>query len=199
MRPGRRGLGRGRRRDVGFPGQWGGCPRRGGRLGRVGGAHARRAFLHLDEPAEDAEEPVLAVDRATYAVPPGRGLLVLVPTRRRWRRVAVHDSAASGAREVLRKPREEARLPGARRPSAAPATAPPAARSPAGLNTRPMHMPTGMGSPNVLVLPQRSTQDSRAVIFIIVICHPPWTTYSISPGALSLIAMARVWGQGPGR
>lgn len=91
------------------PGAGGGCQRRGGHLGRVGGAHARRAFPHLDEPAEDAEEPVLAVDRATYAVPPGRGLLVLVPTRRRWRRVAVHDSAASGARELLRKPREEAR------------------------------------------------------------------------------------------
>lgn len=35
--------------------------------------------------------------------------------------------------------------------------------------------------------PQRSIQDLSAVIFIIVVCHPNWTSYSMSPGALSLI------------
>lgn len=83
--------------------------RRGGRRRGRGGAHARRAFPHLDKPAEDAEEPVLAVHRAPYAVAPGRLLVVLVPGRRRRRRVAVHDPAATGLEEPRRKPPEEAR------------------------------------------------------------------------------------------
>lgn len=50
---------------------------------------------------------MLTVHGAANAVTPGRLLFVLVPTERRRRRVSVHD--ASGAREPLRKPREEAR------------------------------------------------------------------------------------------
>lgn len=64
-------------------------------LGQCGRAHAGRDFPHLDEPAEDAEEPVFAVDRASYAVTPDPLLLVLVPTRQRRRRVAVHDFVAT--------------------------------------------------------------------------------------------------------
>lgn len=82
MRPGRRGLGRGLRRDGGSRGRRG-LPEAGGSLGKAGGARARRALPHLDEPAEDAEEPVLAVDRAAYTVPTGRFVPILVPTRRR--------------------------------------------------------------------------------------------------------------------
>lgn len=52
-----------------------------------------RESPHLDEPAEDAEEPVLAVDRAPNAVSPGQVLLVLLITAGpRRRRVTVHAS-----------------------------------------------------------------------------------------------------------
>lgn len=50
-------------------------------LGQCAGVHAGRDFPHLDEPAEDAEEPVFAVDGASYAVSAGPLLLILVPTR----------------------------------------------------------------------------------------------------------------------
>lgn len=51
----------------------------------------RGAFPHLDEPAEDAEEPVLAVDRAAYAVPPRPQPPRPRPDSAAW--VAVHVSA----------------------------------------------------------------------------------------------------------
>lgn len=82
---------------------------------------------HLDELAEDAEEPVLAVDRAPDAVAPGQVLLVLLITvRRRRRRVAVH----AGARDPCRKPRRKREdAPESRTRPRLPA-APPAARLP---------------------------------------------------------------------
>lgn len=108
----------------------------------------QREFPHLDEPAEDAEEPVLAVHRAPYAVSPGHLLLlvvVLIPTRRGRRGIAVHDlpPPARRSRAGSRRRRREARGPGA--PCAAPATAPPAARSSADLRARPIH-PSGLGA-----------------------------------------------------
>lgn len=58
-----------------------GCQRRDQGAGAMWGSPRGRDILHLDEPAEDAEEPVFAVDGASYAVSPGALLSVLVRTR----------------------------------------------------------------------------------------------------------------------
>lgn len=105
---GRARPGRGRHGDRGPRRE--GAARRGAGCGGWRRARAGREFPHLDEPAEDAEEPVLAVHRAAYAVSPGHILLlVLVPGRRRRRGVTVHDLAATDLRGPRRKPPEEAR------------------------------------------------------------------------------------------
>ena len=77
-------------------------------LGQREGAHARRDVPHLNESTEDTEEPVLAVDRAPYAVSPSTLLLLLIPTGQRRRRVAIHDFTATRSEEPRRKPPEEA-------------------------------------------------------------------------------------------
>lgn len=167
-RPGRGGRarrGRGRRGDRG--------PRAGG------AAHARREFPHLDEPAEDAEEPVLAVHRAPYAVSPGPLLLVLVPGRRRRRRgVTVHDLAAAGLQGAAPEAAGGGETPsGARGPGAALATAPPAAQSPAGLSARPI-LPSGIEAQMTPSLPLPATLPGMVTV-IIVIGQPHWTVYFI--------------------
>lgn len=128
--------------------------------GKVVGTQAKCDFPYLNKPAEHAKEPVLAVDRAPYAVSAGHHLLVLVPTWRRRRRIAVHDvrppecyiSAGSRPR------RRETRAP--RAPAAAPATAPPAVRSPAGPSAGPTNL-TQAWEPRYLITPTTLYPESR--------------------------------------
>lgn len=167
--PRRAGPGRGRGGGGGAPGRRALPEVRPGALGNGGGAHARCEFPHLDEPAKDAEEPVLAVDRAADAVSSGHLLLlVLVPTGRRRRGIAIHDTATDRLQELRRKPPEEARGrlaprgPGA--PGATPATATPAAR---GLPERPLLCPSCLGAQKTYLghptLPRTQAHGNRGI------------------------------------
>lgn len=77
------------------------------------GTSGRGMCPHLDEPAEDAEEPVLAVDCAPYAVSASHPILLAILARWRRRRIAVHDTHSGFAPEATKQAR---RLPAPERP-----------------------------------------------------------------------------------